>query len=49
MGETAVGIDRQLAGLVDKRAQRERGIATVHHHTHALDGFCGAPAGGAPP
>lgn len=49
MGITAMGVDRQLAGLVNEGAQRERGVAAVDHHTHPLDGFSRAPSGGAPP
>lgn len=44
-----MGVDRQLAGLVNEGAQRKRGVAAVDHHTHPLDGFGRAPSGGAPP
>lgn len=44
-----MGIDGQIAGLVDERAQGQRGVAAVHHHTHPLDGLSRAPPGGAPP
>lgn len=49
MWKTAVRVDGQLVGLVNERTKRKSGIAAVHHHTHPLDGFGGAPTGGAPP
>lgn len=36
-----------IAALVDKRPERERGVAAVHHHAHALDGL-GRAGGGRP-
>lgn len=49
MGKTAMGVDRQFIGLVNEGPKRKSGITAVHHHTHPLDGFSRAPAGGAPP